>query len=88
MEIKNGLIKSLIIDGKEVLRIFDTKSDPKQITCFTFLEDNKIINKYSDKYLESKFILSEDNDEIAILNQMGSIKMIKVNDNHTFDIFG
>ena len=53
MEIKNGLIKSLIIDGKEVLRIFDTKSDPKQITCFTFLEDNKIIKNCYKKDVES-----------------------------------
>ena len=35
-EIKNGQIKSIEIDGKEVLRIFDTNSH----TCFTFHEDN------------------------------------------------
>ncbi len=68
------------------MRIFDTQSESNTITCFTFLEDNKIIKKCSDKYLKSKFILSGDNDEIFILNQGGSINIIKVNDKHTFDI--
>ncbi len=68
------------------MRIFDTQSESNTITCFTFLEDNEIIKKSSEKYLESKFILSEENDQIAILNQGGSLNIIKVNDKHTFDI--
>jgi hypothetical protein len=68
----------LIIDGKEVLRIFDTKSDPKKITCYTFTEDDIII-KYYETNFESIFILSEDNDEIAVITQ-GSLNIIKVNE--------
>jgi hypothetical protein len=69
------------------LRIFDTQSEFNTITCFTFLENNRIIKKCSDKYLESKFILSEDDHQIVILNQGGSINIIKVNDKHSFDIY-
>ncbi len=64
------------------MRIFDTKSDSKKITCFTFTEDDNII-KYYETNFESKFILSEDSDEIAIINQ-GSINIIKVNEKHMF----
>jgi len=40
LKVINGELKSSFIDGKEVLRIFDIHSDPKKITCFTFLEDS------------------------------------------------
>ena len=43
LKIIDGQIKSLVIDGKELLRIFDTKSHSKKITCFTFTEDDNII---------------------------------------------
>ena len=37
-----GKIKSLKIEGREVLRIIDTKSDSKKITCLSFFEDNNV----------------------------------------------
>ena len=65
------------------MRIIDTESDSKKLTCFTFLENNKIIKSFYQTEFESKFIVSEDSDEIAILSK-GCINIIKINDNHEF----
>lgn len=52
IEIEDGKLKTFLIEDKEVLRIFDTKSDPKKLTCFTFLEGNKLIKSFYETEFE------------------------------------
>ena len=44
-----------------------------------------MIKSYYQTESESKFILSEDSDEIALLSN-GSINILKINDDHNFYI--
>ncbi len=79
-----GVIKNIKIEGKEVLRILDIYSDDKKITCHTFLENDSKFTDYKTE-LNSKFILSEDSNEIAIINQE-CLNIIEIGDNHEFII--
>ncbi len=45
-----------------------------------------MIKSYYQTESESKFILSEDSDEIALLSN-GSINILKINDDHNFYIY-
>ena len=65
------------------MRIFDIFSDHKKITCFTFLEDNKIIKSFYETEFDSLFRLSENSDEIAIISE-GCLNIITINDRHEF----
>lgn len=65
------------------MRISDTESNPKKISCFTFQDDNKMIESFYERDFLSTFLLSEDTEEIAVICE-GSLNIIKVNDNHKF----
>lgn len=67
LKLNEGIIKNLIIEDKEVIRIFDTESDPRTISCCSLLEGDRIFATYVSEF-ESKFIVSENSNEIAIIS--------------------
>jgi hypothetical protein len=76
----------LQIDEREVLRIFCM--DFKNITLFSFFNNNLVTKSVHEEYYTRHFILSEDSDEVAAISSWNDLTILKINEKHEFYVSG